>query len=257
MVALTGSDRRGHLGTGGQAAGRLLDPVVRGRHPGVQRRRRLPPARARHRSGSFVGTTTVVQIGDHPGCRCTVTVATPEQGVAAGGELGYLPPPPTLVLAEPPAVLITLPKAPVDNSSGPCRPMVLAPGQPPNIIRARSGGRRVDAVRRPVYGSTIHAAVVHHRGSNDYAPEGLRVDRAVDLRLPPAPWAGATSPTNALVDKYGQVFEGGRAESPRMSWDLTPAGSTATWGVSMIGDFEDAAHRTSRSRRSAACWAGG
>ena len=188
----------------------------------------------------FVGTTTVVQIAVTRPAGAPVTVATPEQGVAAGGELGYLPATAEHSFSQNlSAVLITPPKAPVDTQWA-RRPRCWRRASRPTSSRARSGGRRVDAVRRPGVRQAIHAAVVHHTaGSNDYAPEGFRVDRAVDLRLPHPHLGWCDIAYNALVDKYGQVFEGGRAESPRMSGISHRRVQPRRGGVSMIGDFED------------------
>lgn len=190
----------------------------------------------------FVGTTTVVQIAVTRPAGAPVTVATPEQGVAAGGELGYLPATAEHSFSQNlSAVLITPPTAPVDTQWAPPT-AVLAPGQPPNIIpRAQWGADESMRCGGPVYGSTIHAAVVHHTaGSNDYAPEDsasiVRSIYAYHTRT--LGWCDIAY--NALVDKYGQVFEGRAGGITKdVLGSHTGGFNRDVWGVSMIGDFED------------------
>ena len=182
----------------------------------------------------FVGTTTVVQIAVTRPAGAPVTVATPEQGVAAGGELGYLPATAEHSFSQNlSAVLITPPTAPVDTQWAPPT-AVLAPGQPPNIIpRAQWGptsrcgaAARCTAARfTPPWCTTPRAATTTH-------PRIPRRSCGRSTPTTPAPWAGATSPTTPWWTSTARSSRGGRAESPRMSWDLTPAGSTATCGAS-------------------------
>ena len=60
--------------------------------------------------------------------------------------------------------------------------------------------------------------------------------------ITPRYWAGATSPTTQLVDKYGQVFEGraGALTGP-VQGDHTGGFNRDSWGVAMIGNFDDVA----------------
>lgn len=189
----------------------------------------------------FVGTTTKVQIAVTRPNGAPVTTAPPETGVDAGKELGYIP-----ANVEQPfsqnisAVLITPPKAPVDSQWTPPT-AALGPGQPPNIIsRAQWGADNALRCGGPMYGNGIRAAVIHHTaGSNDYAPE----DSAAIVRSVYAyhtrtlGWCDIAY--NALVDKYGQVFEGrGGGITKDVLGSHTGGFNRDVWGVSMIGDFE-------------------
>ncbi|MCI4674240.1 N-acetylmuramoyl-L-alanine amidase [Candidatus Mycolicibacterium alkanivorans] len=189
----------------------------------------------------FVGTTTTVQIVVTRPEGAPVTTAPPETGVDAGKELGYVP-----ANVEQPfsqnisAVLITPPKAPVDSQWTPPT-AALGPGQPPNIIsRAQWGADDRMRCGGPLYGNGIRAAVVHHTaGSNDYAPEDsaaiVRSIYAYHTRT--LGWCDIAY--NALVDKYGQVFEGRAGGITKdVLGSHTGGFNRGVWGVSMIGDFE-------------------
>ena len=189
----------------------------------------------------FVGTTTDVQIAVTRPKGAPVTTAPPETGVDAGKELGYVP-----ANVEQPfsqnisAVLITPPKAPVDSQWTPPT-AALGPGQPPNIIsRAQWGADDAMRCGGPLYGNGIRAAVVHHTaGSNDYAPEDsaaiVRSIYAYHTRT--LGWCDIAY--NALVDKYGQVFEGRAGGITKdVQGSHTGGFNRDVWGVSMIGDFE-------------------
>jgi len=189
----------------------------------------------------FVGTTTAVQIAVTRPKGAPVTTAPPETGVDAGKELGYVP-----ANVEQPfsqnisAVLITPPKAPVDSQWTPPT-AALGPGQPPNIIsRAQWGADDAMRCGGPLYGNGIRAAVVHHTaGSNDYAPEDsaaiVRSIYAYHTRT--LGWCDIAY--NALVDKYGQVFEGRAGGITKdVQGSHTGGFNRDVWGVSMIGDFE-------------------
>ncbi|WP_167096678.1 N-acetylmuramoyl-L-alanine amidase [Mycobacterium sp. DL592] len=189
----------------------------------------------------FVGTTTAVQIAVSRPKDAPVTTAPPEHGLDAGKQLGYVP-----ANVEQPfaqnisAVLITPPKAPVDSQWNPPT-AALGPGQPPNII-SRSQWGADDSMRcgGPAYGNGIRAAVVHHTaGSNDYAPEDsaaiVRSIYAYHTRT--LGWCDIAY--NALVDKYGQVFEGRAGGITKdVLGSHTGGFNRDVWGVSMIGDFE-------------------
>ncbi len=190
----------------------------------------------------FVGTTTSVQIAVTRPANAALTSAPPETGLDAGKELGYVP-----ATAEQPfaqnisAVLITPPKAPVD-SQWQLPTAALGPGQPPNIIsRSQWGADEHMRCGNTAYGNGIRAAVVHHTaGSNDYAPEDsaeiIRSIYAYHTRI--LGWCDIAY--NALVDKYGQVFEGRAGGITKdVLGSHTGGFNTDVWGVAMLGDFED------------------
>ncbi|MDA3664106.1 N-acetylmuramoyl-L-alanine amidase [Mycobacterium xenopi] len=187
----------------------------------------------------FVGTTTTVQIAVTRPPDAPTTSPPPKHAPAA---LGYLP-----ATAEQPlaqnisAVLISPPRAPADTQWTPPT-AVLAPGQPPNIIsRAQWGADESIRCGNTMYDNGIHAAIVHHTaGSNDYAPEdSAEIVRAIyAYHTQTLGWCDIAY--NALVDKYGQVFEG-RAGGITKAVEGSHTGgfNRGTWGVAMIGDFND------------------
>jgi uncharacterized protein with LGFP repeats len=188
----------------------------------------------------FVGNTITVQIAV---TRPSGAQATPpaKSGAPAKPRLGYMP-----VTAERPlpqnisAVLITPPRAPIDTQWTPPA-AIIAPGQPPSII-PRSAWGAPDANRCGGFGedNRVRAAVIHHTaGSNDYEPADsagiLRSIYAYHTRM--LGWCDIGY--NALVDRYGQVFEG-RAGGITKPVQGAHAGgfNRYTWSVSMIGNFE-------------------
>jgi uncharacterized protein with LGFP repeats len=182
----------------------------------------------------FVGRTTSVQIA--------INRPTPVPPPTTQPKLGYIPanverPLPQNVNA----VLITPPEAPADTQWSPPT-AVIAAGQPPNIISRAQWG--ADESQRcaapPKYDSGIRAGIVHHTaGSNDYTPEDsaaiVRAIYAYHART--LGWCDIAY--NALVDKYGQVFEGraGGMDKP-VEGAHTGGFNENTWGVAMIGDFD-------------------
>ncbi len=187
----------------------------------------------------FVGRTTTVQIAIN---RRTVPAAAPSAAPAADGKpkLGY-----RLANVERPfgqnvnAVLITPPQAPSDQFALPTA--LTPPGQPPTIIsRAQWGADESMRCGQPLYDNGIRAAILHHTaGSNDYAPQDsaeiVRGIYAYHTRT--LGWCDIAY--NALVDKYGQVFEGraGGITKP-VEGSHTGGFNVSTLGVAMIGDFD-------------------
>jgi uncharacterized protein with LGFP repeats len=187
----------------------------------------------------FVGRTTTVQISVTRPEGAAATKPTTD-GPAKPG-LGYLP-----ANVEQPfaqninAVLISPPQAPVDTL--PLPSAVTVPGQPPNIIsRAQWGADEGMRCGNPVYDNGIRAAVVHHTaGSNDYAPQdSAGIVRSIyEYHTRTLGWCDIAY--NALVDKYGQVFEGraGGMDKP-VEGSHTGGFNHNTWGVAMMGNFDD------------------
>lgn len=192
----------------------------------------------------YVGATTAVQIAVTRPHGAPVTTEPPADGIDAGRDLGYIPAnteqPLTQTMS---AILISPPKAPVDTQWTPPTAN-LAPGQPPNIVsRAQWGAGSGSRCGGPTYGPGVRAAVVHHTATgNDYAPE----DSAAIIRSIYAyhtmtlGWCDIAY--NALVDKYGQVFEGRAGGITKdVTGSHTGGFNRDVWGVSMIGDFEEVA----------------
>jgi uncharacterized protein with LGFP repeats len=141
------------------------------------------------------------------------------------------------------AVLISPPLAPADTQFTPPTALT-APGQPPNIIsRAQWGADESMKCGGPQYENGVRAGVVHHTaGSNDYAPEDsagiVRSIFAYHART--LGWCDIAY--NALVDKYGQVFEGRAGGMTRPVQSAATGGfNENTWSVAMLGNFDDVA----------------
>ena len=120
----------------------------------------------------------------------------------------------------------------------------VAPGQqPPIITRAQWGADESKRCDQPTYDPAIKAAVVHHSaGSNDYTPEqsaeivrGIYAYHAQTLG-----WCDIGY--NALVDKYGQIFEGAFGGLDRTVQGTHTGGfNRETVGVAMLGNYNDVA----------------
>jgi uncharacterized protein with LGFP repeats len=186
----------------------------------------------------FVGQTNHVQIA------VTRPVDAPSTGPqtadAPRAGLGYIPAnaehstAPTFN-----AVLISPPTAPVDVQWEPPSAATI-PGQPPNIIgRGQWGADESMKCGNPVYDNGVRAGVVHHTaGSNDYAPgDSAGIVRSIyEYHTRTLGWCDIAY--NALVDRYGQVFEGRAGGMTRPVEGAHTGGFNAnTWGVAMMGDF--------------------
>ncbi|WP_193791115.1 LGFP repeat-containing protein [Mycobacterium paraense] len=187
----------------------------------------------------FVGTTTTVQIAVTRPLDAPVT----QPGTATAPEgLGYKP-----VSREQPlgqnisAILISPPQTPSRTHWTPPTG-VMMPGQPPPIIsRAEWGADESLRCGSPQYDNGIRAAVVHHTaGSNDYSPlESAGIVKAIyTYHSKTLGWCDIAY--NALVDKYGQVFEGSAGGLTKAVEAFHTGGfNRNTWGVAMIGNFDD------------------
>jgi uncharacterized protein with LGFP repeats len=188
----------------------------------------------------FVGRTTTVQIAvSRPGATASAPQAQREADPAEP-DLGYVPANTNLPIGTNiNAVLISPPQAPMDNL--PLPSASAAPGQPPNIIsRAQWGADESMKCGNTVYDDGVRAGIVHHTaGSNDYGPEDsaaiVRSIYAYHTRT--LGWCDIAY--NALVDKYGQVFEGRAGGMTRpVEGSHTGGFNKDTWGVAMLGNFD-------------------
>lgn len=189
----------------------------------------------------FVGLTTTVQISVTRPARATASAQQkPAETGPAEPDLGYLP-----ATAGQPfgqnmnAVLISPPQAPPGDL--PLPNAATPPGQPPNIItRAQWGADESMKCPNTVYDNGVHAGIVHHTaGSNDYGPQDsaaiVRSIYAYHTRT--LGWCDIAY--NALVDKYGQVFEGRAGGMNRPVEGAHTGGfNKNTWGVAMLGNFD-------------------
>ena len=192
----------------------------------------------------FVGTTTTVQIAvtrpiDAP---LTQPPPAPQNGPPDSNGLGYKPASREQPLGQNiSAVLISPPQAPADNHWTPPSGVTM-PGQaPPIISRAEWGADESLRCGSPQYDNGIRAAVVHHTaGSNDYSPlESAGIVKAIyTYHSKTLGWCDIAY--NALVDKYGQVFEGSAGGLTKAVEAFHTGGfNRNTWGVAMIGNFDD------------------
>ncbi|WP_423790959.1 N-acetylmuramoyl-L-alanine amidase [Mycobacterium ahvazicum] len=188
----------------------------------------------------FVGTTTTVQIAVTRPLDAAETVAAPPAAPVNG--LGYRP-----ASREQPfgqnisAILISPPQAPVKTQWTPPAGVVM-PGQaPPIISREEWGADESLRCGSPQYDNGIRAAVIHHTaGSNDYSPlESAGIVKAIyTYHSKTLGWCDIAY--NALVDKYGQVFEGSAGGLTKAVEGFHTGGfNRNTWGVAMIGNFDD------------------
>lgn len=190
----------------------------------------------------FVGTTTAVQLAVTRPADAPVTQPPPAASAPARGGLGYRP-----ATKEQPfgqninAILISPPQAPVETHWTPPTGVVM-PGQaPPIISRAEWGADESLRCGSPTYDRAVRAGVVHHTaGSNDYSPlESAGIVKAIyTYHSKTLGWCDIAY--NALVDKYGQVFEGsaGGLTKPVEAFH-TGGFNRETWGVAMIGNYDD------------------
>lgn len=187
----------------------------------------------------FVGTTKTVQLAVTRPINAPIT-----QGSAApdDGGLGYRPATKEQPLGQNiSAILISPPQAPAATHWTPPTGVVM-PGQPPSIIsRAEWGADESLQCGKPEYNTAVRAAVIHHTaGSNDYSPlESAGIVKAIyTYHSKTLGWCDIAY--NALVDKYGQVFEGADGGLTKPVEGFHTGGfNRDTWGVALIGNFDD------------------
>ena len=187
----------------------------------------------------FVGRTTDVQIAVSRPVGASPTPVGPRPGPAQS-DLGYRPVNVERPLAQDlSAVLISPPEAPVDVTFTPPE-AATPPGVPPPVIsRAQWGADDSKTCGNIVYDHGVRAGIVHHTaGSNDYAPQdSAGIVRSIfEYHTRTLGWCDIAY--NALVDKFGQVFEGRAGGMDRPVEGAHTGGfNQDTWGVAMIGDF--------------------
>jgi hypothetical protein len=121
----------------------------------------------------------------------------------------------------------------------PLRRLTIA-GSPPVV--ARSNWLADESIRRadPQYASRIQFAVVHHTaGANDYtAAQAPAIVRAIQIyHVKANGWNDIGY--NALVDRYGVVYEGRYGGLDRNVVGAHARGfNTGSFGVAVLGDFE-------------------
>jgi uncharacterized protein with LGFP repeats len=188
----------------------------------------------------FVGLTTTVQIAvNRPGGATASVTQQPAEAGAAGPDLGYIPANTNQPFGQNVnAVLISPPQAPIDL---PLPNAVTPPGQPPAVItRAQWGADESMKCPNTVYDDGVRAGIVHHTaGSNDYGPQdSAAIVRSIyAYHTQTLGWCDVAY--NALVDKFGQVFEGRAGGMDRPVEGAHTGGfNKNTWGVAMLGNFD-------------------
>ncbi|MCV7341137.1 LGFP repeat-containing protein [Mycobacterium haemophilum] len=199
----------------------------------------------------FIGSTRTVQIAITRPADAPVT--QPRSAAPEGPDkpdkhgLGYKPATKELPLGPDPqnisAILISPPQAPARAQWTPPSGVIM-PGQAPSIIsRAEWGADESLRCGTPQYDNGVRAAVVHHTaGSNDYSPlESAGIVKAIyTYHSKTLGWCDIAY--NAMVDKYGQVFEGSAGGLTKAVEAFHTGGfNRSTWGVAMIGNFDDVA----------------
>ncbi|HYN28464.1 MAG TPA: N-acetylmuramoyl-L-alanine amidase, partial [Dermatophilaceae bacterium] len=129
------------------------------------------------------------------------------------------------------------------RSSAPAASARAATSRPAVLSRAAWGANESLRSCTPSYGSTTLASVVHHTaGSNNYtkAQSAAIVRGVYAYHTRSRGWCDIGY--NALVDRYGQVFEGryGGLDRP-VTGAHTTGFNTDTFGVSVLGTFSTAA----------------
>jgi uncharacterized protein with LGFP repeats len=192
----------------------------------------------------FVGSTTTVQIALTRPMDAPVTQPPSAAPPSAPPEndLGYKPASKDQPFGQNiSAILISPPQAPARTHWTPPTGVIM-PGQPPAIIsRADWGADESLRCGSPQYDKGVRAAVVHHTaGSNDYSPQDSAgiVKAIYTYHSKTLGWCDIAY--NALVDKYGQVFEGSAGGLTKPVEGFHTGGfNHGTWGVAMIGNFDD------------------
>jgi uncharacterized protein with LGFP repeats len=190
----------------------------------------------------FVGTTTTVQIAVTRPLDAPMTPPVPPSRPPEKDALGYKPASKQQPFGQNiSAILISPPQAPAKTQWTPPSGVVM-PGQAPSVIsRAEWGADESLRCGSPQYDNGIRAAVIHHTaGSNDYSPlESAGIVKAIyTYHSKTLGWCDIAY--NALVDKYGQVFEGSAGGLTKAVEGFHTGGfNRNTWGVAMIGNFDD------------------
>ena len=115
-----------------------------------------------------------------------------------------------------------------------------AAAMPPVYSRAQWGADESLMRWTPQYPATIKAAAVHHTaGSNDYTPDDVPGILRAIYRYHAVTLGWGDIGYNALVDKFGRIWEG-RAGGLASTVIGAHAGgfNTYTFGVSMLGDYD-------------------
>ncbi|MGH3643992.1 MAG: N-acetylmuramoyl-L-alanine amidase [Mycobacterium sp.] len=121
---------------------------------------------------------------------------------------------------------------------------VSVPGLQPTVISRGEWGAD-ESMRRgtPRYDNEVRAGILHHTAtSNDYSPlDAAGIVRSIyAYHTRTLGWEDIAY--NALVDKYGQIFEGRYGGVTRaVEGSHTGGFNRNTWAVSMIGNFDDMA----------------
>ena len=132
------------------------------------------------------------------------------------------------------------------DGAAPARPAAsasAAAGRPAVVSRAQWGADESYRSGSPTYDSTVRAAVIHHTaGSNSYSTPAeayAEVRGVYAYHTRSLGWADIGY--NALVDKFGTIYEGRAGGLDRAVRGAHTGGfNTATFGVSVLGDYETA-----------------
>ncbi|MDJ0394303.1 N-acetylmuramoyl-L-alanine amidase [Rhodococcus sp. G-MC3] len=203
----------------------------------------------------FVGATKAVQmlLTPRPSAAPAPEPApapVPEAAPAPEQELGYTPAsvskplrqqdaPLADALSDISAVLIQPGSSPADSALSDLATPVAGNAGPKVISRAQWGADESIRCATPTYDDFLGGATVHHTaGSNDYSKsESAEIVRAIyAYHAQTLGWCDVGY--NALVDKYGQIFEGRAGGLDRPVQGAHAGGfNENTVGVAMMGDY--------------------
>ncbi|MGC0366889.1 uncharacterized protein with LGFP repeats [Rhodococcus sp. 27YEA15] len=201
----------------------------------------------------FVGTTKSIQILTPPSAAAPTPAPAPTVDVPAApaepapetGELGYTPASLSTPLRQITAAADTVTAVLIDPGTSPADgnlQAVAAPlaGKGPAVIsRAQWGADEGIRCQTPTYDDFIGGATVHHTaGSNDYTKEeSAGIVRSIyAYHAKTLGWCDIGY--NALVDKYGQIFEGRAGGLDRPVQGAHAGGfNENTTGVALMGDY--------------------
>ena len=203
----------------------------------------------------FVGATKAVQMlltprPDAASAPAPEVAPAPEAAPAPQQDLGYTPAsvskplrqqdaPLADALSDISAVLIQPGSSPADSALADIATPVAGSSGPKVITRAQWGADESIRCATPTYDDFLGGATVHHTaGSNDYSKsESAEIVRAIyAYHAQTLGWCDIGY--NALVDKYGQIFEGRAGGLDRPVQGAHAGGfNENTVGVAMMGDY--------------------
>ncbi len=116
-----------------------------------------------------------------------------------------------------------------------------AQGMPNVVTRAGWGANEGARCKSPTYNDRVKAMTLHHTaGSNNYSPAQAAAQMRGIYKYHAQTLGWCDIGYNVLVDKYGTIYEGRYGGLDKAVEGAHAGGfNTNTWGISMIGDYEN------------------